>query len=65
MKHKEQFFKWLEDIKYLLPLSMTLYEARLLFERKLKDEEESKHKSFKSLEKTFLISATKNQKNEE
>jgi hypothetical protein len=37
---KKQFLAWLGEIKFLLPPKMSLYEARLLWLRKIKEEQE-------------------------
>lgn len=42
-KKAEDFVYWLEQIKFLLPGEMTISEARELFERKIKYEEQKKH----------------------
>lgn len=34
------FLEWMEDAKWILPPKMTLSEARKLFERKIKEEDE-------------------------
>jgi hypothetical protein len=41
-KKAQDFVLWLEDAKWLLPPKMSIEEARLLFERKLKEEDELK-----------------------
>lgn len=33
------FFNWLESVKWLLPKEMSLEEARVIWERKIKEEE--------------------------
>ena len=43
-KKAEDFVDWLEKIKYLLPPLMKISEARELFERKLREDEELKNK---------------------
>ena len=41
------FMEWLDEAKYYLPRKMSIDEARLLYERKLKDEEEVKNEASK------------------
>ena len=36
----KDFIEWLEAIRFLLPPKMTLTESRLLWERKIKEQEE-------------------------
>jgi len=36
----KEFVVWLEGAKHFLPPKMTLHDARLMFEQKLKEEEE-------------------------
>lgn len=38
-----EFYDWLDDARRYLPPKMKVSEARLLFERKIKEEEELKH----------------------
>lgn len=38
MNNKQEFLDWLDETKFLLPPLMTVHEARLLFERKTKEE---------------------------
>lgn len=37
---KLEFFDWLEKVIYLLPPKMSIHEARILFERKSREEKE-------------------------
>lgn len=39
----KEFVVWLEGAKHFLPPKMTVYDARLMFEQKLKEEEELKN----------------------
>lgn len=42
MEYNEEFFEWLDEITYLLPPKMSVHEARLLYDRKIKEEKEEK-----------------------
>ncbi len=46
-KKAEEFVEWLEEAKYCLPPKMSIEEARGVFERKLKEEEELRNESSK------------------
>lgn len=42
-KKAKEFVEWLEEAKWILPPKMSIDEARQLFERKIKEEEELKN----------------------
>lgn len=43
MLNNKDFFAWLHDAKWYLPPKMTIAEAKLLYERMIKEEEELKN----------------------
>ena len=40
MDNNDDFLDWLEEIKFLLPPHMSVHEARILFNQKVKEERE-------------------------
>jgi len=38
--YKDDFYDWLREITWLLPMNMSVHEARMLYDRKIKDEME-------------------------
>jgi hypothetical protein len=40
LNNRCDFFDWLETVTYLLPPKMTVHEAKLLYERKEREEQE-------------------------